>query len=203
MDALTRHGCGTPGGCTPVPPGWSELRVVVNFPSAYGGYSGWVNSAELVPVGKAIGAFVGGGPQPKGTLVRPAWRAGASAIQTDLCAPAGRKYWLVVDSGEARVLIGELAVGAAPGPYQLVGEAPPLGVPAKRAQPVSNQPGPPPAKGRAQPIPARCNPDIPAYAQRGCVVGASPTPRDGSIPPPSRGHDCNPDIPRYSQPGCH
>ncbi|MDA8094032.1 MAG: hypothetical protein M0T84_09010, partial [Betaproteobacteria bacterium] len=36
MDALTRHGSGTQGGCTPVPPGWTALSVVVNFPSEIG-----------------------------------------------------------------------------------------------------------------------------------------------------------------------
>lgn len=126
MDALARRHGGNPGGCTPLPSGWSALNVVVSFPSSYGGYAGSVNTAELVPANEDAGSYAKGGPQPPGTMVRPAWRAGSGAVQTSMCAPAGGQYWLLVDSGMARVLIGKLTVGTAPGPYNLRGNAPPL-----------------------------------------------------------------------------
>ncbi len=126
LDALARRHEGNAGGCTPLPRGWTALTVNVSFPREYNGYPAWVNSAELLPANADVQGYANGGPQPQGTLVRPALVAGPMAVTTSLCAPAGRRYWFLVDSGRARVLIGAITVGAAPGPYQLNLTAPPL-----------------------------------------------------------------------------
>ena len=119
------HG-GSSGGCRQLPRGWAALDVVVNFPAAYAGYPAWVNSAELVPGSGDVTAYAAGGAQPSGTMVRPALRAGAMAVRSSMCAPAGGTYWLLVDSGMARVTIGRIQIGRAPGPYRFNLMAPPL-----------------------------------------------------------------------------
>ena len=126
LDALARRHGGNAGGCAPLPRGWTALTVNVRFPREYNGYPAWVNSAELVPAAADVQGYVNGGPQPQGAFVRPALAAGPMAVTSSLCAPAGRRYWFLVDSGRARVLIGAITVGAAPGPYQLNLTAPPL-----------------------------------------------------------------------------
>lgn len=78
----------------------------MTFPAAYRGYLAWVNSAELLPVGDDLQAFLKGGNVP-GACVRRAGRSGMT-VTSPMCAPAGRAYWLVVDSGMAKVAIGQV-----------------------------------------------------------------------------------------------
>lgn len=125
-DALRRAHGGSRGGCAQLPAGWAAFDVTVNFPKAYAGYPAWVNSAELLPGNADVKGYVAGA-NPPGVLMRPALRAGSMAVRSHLCAPAGRRYWLIVDSGMARVAVGRIDVGAAPGPYQFNLAAPPLG----------------------------------------------------------------------------
>ncbi|TAM62434.1 PDZ domain-containing protein [bacterium] len=122
MDAL--QGGGNHGGCTPLPSGWSSLSARVNFPDAYGGYGGWVNMAELLPTSQDLAGFLkshSGGP-----FNRTAGGT-SSAVHTELCAPAGFSYWLIVDSGTAKVAVGRVTLSQPGHAYHVTLTAPPLG----------------------------------------------------------------------------
>lgn len=123
MDALQRGG--SSGGCNQLPQGWARVDATVHFPTSYGGYAGWVNTAELLPVGRDLKAFVAS-HSVEGAFVRPALRASASTVTTRVCAPAGQRFWLVVDSGMARVAIGQLTMGSAGASDKVSLTAPPL-----------------------------------------------------------------------------
>jgi hypothetical protein len=124
IDALRRGA--TRAGCNTLLPGWSRLAATVRFPKSYGGYPQWVNTAELLPVGDDLASFVKTGTA-KGAFVRPAIRVDDSTVQMTMCAPAGFAYWVVVDSGTARVPVGRIAFSAAGTTYRQVFVAPPLG----------------------------------------------------------------------------
>lgn len=126
MDALRRHQGESSGGCASLPAGWASADVTVNFPAEYRGYPAWVNSAELLPVGADLQAFVarrGGGGS---ALVRPAVRSGAMSVQSTVCAPAGHEYWVVVDSGRQRAAVGRIRLQAGHGGQHYAVTAPPL-----------------------------------------------------------------------------
>lgn len=115
---------GNHGGCHPLPTGWSMLSATVRFPSSYGGYGEWINNAELLPVSANLSRFLkshSGGP-----FYQPAEGTG-SRIHTSLCAPAGFTYWLVVDSGTAKVAIGRVTLLRPGRSYRATLIAPPLG----------------------------------------------------------------------------
>lgn len=127
MDALQRdHGASSSGGCNRLPAGWAALDATVDFPTEYRGYPAAVNSVELLPDGADVHAYVASSAAPAGTFVRPALRAGAMAVKTHVCGPARHVYWLVVDSGVARVAIGRVAFGASSTTRQVMLIAPPL-----------------------------------------------------------------------------
>lgn len=114
---------GNHGGCHPLPAGWSMLHAVVHFPSSYGGYGDWINNAELLPVSDDLQGFLhshSGGP-----FIQPAFGSG-SQVQTNVCAPAGFTYWLIVDSGMAKVAIGRVTILKAGTTYRANLTAPPL-----------------------------------------------------------------------------
>jgi hypothetical protein len=114
---------GNHGGCQPLPGGWSTLTATVRFPQSYGGYGEWVNNAELVPNGQNLQAFLNshtGRP-----FVQPAFGTNSS-VRTTVCAPAGFTYWLVVDSGSAKVAIGRVTMLHAGRTYRVTLTAPPL-----------------------------------------------------------------------------
>ncbi len=123
LDAL-QHGA-THGGCSALPAGWARLLGTVRFPKAYGGYPQWVNSAELLPVGDNLKAFVKSG-SARGAFTRPALRVGDWTVTMTMCAPAGFAYWVLVDSGMARVVVGEIAFARAGATYRRTFTAPPL-----------------------------------------------------------------------------
>lgn len=123
MDAMRRGG--SSGGCNQLPPGWARIDATVHFPASYGGYAAWVNSAELLPVGRDLKAFLHS-HSVQGAFVRPALRASGGAVTTRVCAPAGQRFWLVVDSGMARVAIGQLTMGGAGASDKVSLTAPPL-----------------------------------------------------------------------------
>ncbi|HLH77804.1 MAG TPA: hypothetical protein VKV28_13460 [Candidatus Binataceae bacterium] len=123
MDALQRGGAS--GGCNQLPQGWARVDATVHFPASYGGYAGWVNTAELLPVGRDLKAFLAS-HSVTGAFVRPALRASASTVTTRVCAPAGQRFWLIVDSGMARVAVGQLAMGSAGASDTVSLTAPPL-----------------------------------------------------------------------------
>ncbi len=111
------------GGCHPLPAGWSMLLATIRFPSSYGGYGEWVNNAELLPLSDNLSRFLkshSGGP-----FYQPAEGMG-SEIHTSLCAPAGFTYWLVVDSGMAKVAIGRVTILRPGRSYRVTLTAPPL-----------------------------------------------------------------------------
>ncbi|MHB8147515.1 MAG: hypothetical protein ACYDGM_09705 [Vulcanimicrobiaceae bacterium] len=121
MDALQTGG--NHGGCHPLPAGWSMLSAVVRFPPSYGGYGEWINNAELLPVSDNLPRFLkshSGGP-----FFQPAEGSG-SRVHTILCAPAGFGYWLVVDSGTAKVAIGRVTILRPGRTYRVTLTAPPL-----------------------------------------------------------------------------
>ncbi|MHB8140595.1 MAG: PDZ domain-containing protein [Vulcanimicrobiaceae bacterium] len=114
---------GNHGGCHPLPAGWSMLLATVRFPSSYGGYGEWINNAELLPVSDNLSRFLkshSGGP-----FYQPAEGTGAR-VHTALCAPAGYTYWLVVDSGMAKVAIGRVTILRPGRTYRVTLTAPPL-----------------------------------------------------------------------------
>jgi hypothetical protein len=115
---------GNQGGCYPLPSGWSSVSATVNFPASYGGYGEWVNNAELLPVSDNLSAFLGS--HSPGHFVQTAVGTGTS-VRTTLCAPAGFTYWLVVDSGTAKVAIRKVTLSQPGRAYKLSAEAPPLG----------------------------------------------------------------------------
>jgi hypothetical protein len=125
LDALrSRSGDGVRGGCNTLPAGWARLDAVVDFPAEYRGYPAWVNSAELLPVGSNLKAYLAHGDVP-GAYVRPALHDGMR-VSTRMCAPGGRSYWLIVDSGMARVAIGQVRLGAPGSTTRVTMTAPPL-----------------------------------------------------------------------------
>lgn len=114
---------GTQGGCHPLPSGWSMLHAVVHFPDSYGGYGDWVNNAELLPANDDLNGFLhshSGGP-----FMQPAYGTG-NRVQTSLCAPAGFTYWLIVDSGMAKVAIGRVTILKSATTYNADLTAPPF-----------------------------------------------------------------------------
>lgn len=114
---------GNHGGCHPLPGGWATLSATVRFPQSYGGYGEWVNNAELVPNGQNLQAFLNshtGGP-----FVQPAYGTN-SRVSTTVCAPAGFTYWLVVDSGTAKVAVGRVTMLRPSRTYRVTLTAPPL-----------------------------------------------------------------------------
>jgi hypothetical protein len=123
--ALSARNGGTQGGCAQLPAGWAAVDATVQFPASYGGYAGWVNTAELLPVGSDLGSFIKTGHDSH-AFTRPALRAGANAVTSHMCAPGQRAYWVIVDSGMARVAVGRIQVGPGPGPYRVSLTAPPL-----------------------------------------------------------------------------
>jgi hypothetical protein len=123
MDALQRAQ-GDGGGCRRLPAGWAAMEVKVDFPAEYRGYPAWVNSAELLPVGDDLHAFLAGGAA-RDALVRPAAHNGMT-VTSRMCAPGGRAYWVIVDSGRAKVAVGQVKLGPGPGPYHVAMTAPPL-----------------------------------------------------------------------------
>lgn len=190
QDALARaHAGGNRGGCRPLPAGWAAFDVTVDFPKAYAGYPAWVNFAELLPGNADVKAYVAGA-NPPGVLMRPALRAGAMAVRSHLCAPAGQRYWLVVDSGMAKVAIGRISLGAAPGPYTFTMTAPPLGQQPRSFATSSSRPAPvgmpstgtdaPPQTTRTQPVPTG------AYAPPTTGPGFVPPGSTSSSPPGDR-----------------
>lgn len=122
MQAL-QHG-GNHGGCYPLPGGWSSVHVTVRFPDSYGGYGAWVNNAELVPVGAPISAFLRN--HKTGPFQQTAY-GNDSQVQTTLCGPAGYRYWVVVDSGTSKVLVGRIVLRRPNRNYHAELTAPPLG----------------------------------------------------------------------------
>ena len=124
--ALKRaHGGGAGGGCNSLPTGWATLDVTVQFPANYGGYASWVNTAELLPVGSDVDSFLKSGNGPV-VGFRPALHRGKDIITSKLCAPAGRAYWVIVDSGRQRIVVGQVNVSDPGGPFQVSLAAPPL-----------------------------------------------------------------------------
>lgn len=115
---------GNQGGCHPLPAGWSTVTATVNFPSSYGGYGEWVNNAELLPVGENLQAFLKS--HSGGRFYQTAYGS-SSTVHTTLCAPAGYKYWLVVDSGSAKVAIGSVTLLRPGVSYRATLTAPPIG----------------------------------------------------------------------------
>lgn len=111
------------GGCSHLPGGWSTVTATVNFPSSYGGYGEWVNTAELLPVGANLQAFLKS--HSGGHFVQTAYGSN-SAVHTTLCAPAGYSYWLVVDSGTAKVAVGRVTLLRPGRAYRASLTAPPL-----------------------------------------------------------------------------
>lgn len=114
---------GNTGGCHPLPGGWSTVSATVLFPSSYGGYAAWVNNAELLPVGDNLAGFLK--THAPGSFYQPAFGSG-DRIQTTLCAPAGYTYWLVVDSGTAKVAVGRVTMLRPSRSYHATLTAPPL-----------------------------------------------------------------------------
>ena len=132
MDALQRGG--NHGGCAPLPSGWAVVDATVRFPASYGGYGAWVNIAELVPSSENLPRFLkshSGGP-----FYRTA-SGSERSVHTLLCAPAGFSYWLVVDSGSAKVAVGRVTLLRAGRTYRVVLNAPPFGRSAPTSAPVA------------------------------------------------------------------
>ncbi|MGC8486035.1 MAG: hypothetical protein ACP5O6_10465, partial [Candidatus Baltobacteraceae bacterium] len=125
MDAL-QHG-GNHGGCSPLPNGWAMLDATVRLPVSYGGFGDWVNIAELLPSSENLARFL------KSHSGGPFYRTATGSerrVHTVLCAPAGFTYWLVVDSGSAKVAVGRVTLKDPGRVYRVVLTAPPLGRPA-------------------------------------------------------------------------
>lgn len=120
MQAL-QHG--NQGGCTSLPAGWSTVTATVRFPASYNGYGEWVNNAELLPVGENLKDFLNS--HDGGHFIQTAYGTN-SAVHTTLCAPAGYTYWLVVDSGTAKVAVGRVTLLRPGRAYRVTLEAPPL-----------------------------------------------------------------------------
>lgn len=114
---------GNQGGCHPLPGGWSTIAATVNFPASYGGYGEWVNNAELLPVGADLQGFLKS--HSGGRFVQTAYGTN-SAVHSTLCAPAGYSYWVVVDSGTAKVAVGRVTLLRPGRAYRAVLTAPPL-----------------------------------------------------------------------------
>ncbi|MHB1571652.1 MAG: hypothetical protein ACYC0H_20945, partial [Solirubrobacteraceae bacterium] len=122
MNAL-QHG-GNHGGCAPLPRGWAVLNATVRLPASYGGYGAWVNIAELLPASENLAGFLkshSGGP-----FYRTA-SGSERSVHTVLCAPAGFTYWLVIDSGSAKVAVGRVTLQRPGRTYRVVLTAPPFG----------------------------------------------------------------------------
>jgi len=111
------------GGCQPLPNGWAILAATIRFPDSYGGYGSWVNNAELLPVGDDLSAFLKS--HSPGAFIQPAF-GDDTQVHTQLCAPAGFSYWLVVDSGMAKVAIGRVTLLHPARTYAVTMTAPPL-----------------------------------------------------------------------------
>ena len=140
MNAL-QHG-GNHGGCAPLPGGWSVLNATVRLPASYGGYGAWVNIAELLPASDNLAGFLkshSGGP-----FYRTA-SGSERSVHTVLCAPAGFTYWLVIDSGSAKVAVGRVTLRRPGRTYRVVLTAPPFG----RA---ANTPAPAPSAAARPPV---------------------------------------------------
>ncbi len=132
MDAL-RHG-GNHGGCTPLPAGWAVLNATVRLPASYGGYGAWVNIAELLPSGENLPHFLRS--HSGGAFYRTA-SGSERSVRTLLCAPAGFTYWLIVDSGSAKVAVGKVTLMHAGRTYRAVLTAPPFGRAASAPAPAA------------------------------------------------------------------
>lgn len=115
---------GNQGGCHPLPAGWSTVTATVHFPSSYGGYGEWVNNAELLPAGENLQAFLKS--HSGGHFYQTAFGSG-STVHTTLCAPAGYRYWLIVDSGSAKVAVGSVTLLRPGATYHATLTAPPIG----------------------------------------------------------------------------
>ena len=132
MDAL-QHG-GNHGGCAPLPSGWAVLDATVRLPISYGGYGAWVNIAELLPSSDNLSRFLkshSGGP-----FYRTA-TGSERTVHTVLCAPTGYTYWLVIDSGSAKVAVGRVTLLRAGRTYRVVLTAPPFGRTASTPAPAA------------------------------------------------------------------
>lgn len=125
--ALAEEGLrgGQHGGCVPLPAGWAMLDATLRFPPSYGGYSAWVNMAELLPSGRNLKAFLAG-KSVTGAYMQPAIKKGNGAVVSQLCAPAGHVYWVIADSGTARVAVGRLRLEKDTGTYKVELTAPEL-----------------------------------------------------------------------------
>lgn len=121
MQALAH---GNHGGCHPLPNGWATVSATVVFPASYNGYGEWVNNAELLPAGDNLASFLKS--HSGGHFYQTAFGNDRS-VHTTLCAPAGFRYWLIVDSGEAKVAIGRVTLLRAGHAYRVTMTAPPLG----------------------------------------------------------------------------
>lgn len=132
MDAL-QHG-GNHGGCAPLPAGWAVLDATVRLPASYGGYGAWVNIAELLPSGENLSRFLKS--HSGGSFYRTA-SGSERSVRTVLCAPAGFTYWLIVDSGSAKVAVGKVTLLHAGRTYRVVLTAPPFGRTASTPRPAA------------------------------------------------------------------
>ncbi len=138
MDAL-QHG-GNHGGCAPLPSGWAVLDATMRFPASYGGYGAWVNIAELLPSNENLSRFLkshSGGP-----FYRTA-SGSERSVHTVLCAPAGFSYWLIADSGSAKVAVGRVTLLRAGRTARVVLTAPPFGHSVRTPAPVARATAPP------------------------------------------------------------
>jgi hypothetical protein len=212
--AGTGHSEAAPAFCDATLPGSTEIDATISFPGAYGGYPASVNNVELLPLGADLQGFIASGSTNE-AYIQPALHTGATQVSGKLCAPTGATYWLAVDSGFQRVVIGQVRLGPGTGPFRQSFVAPPLG-----SVPTSPPPGPPapelqipgpqvPVSVPTTPVappPATtsaCNPNIPAYSQPGCAAGGSVSPQPTPVArPPVTTSACNPNIPAYAQPGC-
>ena len=141
MNAL-QHG-GNHGGCAPLPGGWSVLNATVRLPASYGGYGAWVNIAELLPASDNLAGFLkshSGGP-----FYRTA-SGSERSVHTVLCAPAGFTYWLVIDSGSAKVAVGRVTLQRPGRTYRVVLTAPPFGRAASTPAPAPSAAATPPVE---------------------------------------------------------
>lgn len=132
MSAL-QHG-GNQGGCAPLPGGWAVVNATVRLPASYGGYGAWVNIAELLPASDNLAGFL------KSHSGGPFYRTASGSertVHTVLCAPAGFTYWLVIDSGSAKVAVGRVTLMRPGRTYRVVLTAPPFGRAASTPAPVA------------------------------------------------------------------